>query len=308
MGRGTWLTLAALWGMLGVHGGGDVMAESARPLTYVTLNLLHGGVFSGLTGDDQDLEARLRIVVEELRALDPDIVGVQEASVSRRRGNVAARLATELGFEYVHAPVRFSSAVALDRLIAWLMDFREGPAILSRFPIAAWEAHALPRCNGLLDPRVLLYARVRTPWGDLGVASTHTSRGFCEARRVAELMLTRRGPWPSVLMGDFNATEASPGITTLTSGAGFVDAFRVANATAPGPTVWQPVHAPVPTAFRRVDYLFLLPGTAVAGRILGSRVVLDRPRRLADGTVLWPSDHYGVLAELDIFGPGAGRR
>jgi endonuclease/exonuclease/phosphatase family metal-dependent hydrolase len=52
----------------------------------------------------------------------------------------------------------------------------QGPAILSRFPIIAWEAQNLPRCGGVLDPRVLVYATVRTPWGDLGVASTHTTR------------------------------------------------------------------------------------------------------------------------------------
>jgi len=29
--------------------------------------------------------------------------------------------------------------------------------------------------------------------------------------------------------------------------------------------------------------------------------VIDVPGRLADGTVLWPSDHYGVLADVAIF-------
>jgi hypothetical protein len=29
-------------------------------------------------------------------------------------------------------------------------------------------------------------------------------------------------------------------------------------------------------------------------------VVFDQPGRLPDGTVLWPSDHYGVLADIDI--------
>jgi hypothetical protein len=37
------------------------------------------------------------------------------------------------------------------------------------------------------------------------------------------------------------------------------------------------------------------------GRVRASRVVLDTPRRLEDGKILWPSDHYGVLAELEVF-------
>ncbi|HEV8675877.1 MAG TPA: endonuclease/exonuclease/phosphatase family protein [Methylomirabilota bacterium] len=303
----TRLVGAVLAGVLCLAAGREAMAEPARPLRYVSLNLLHGGVLSGLTGKDEDLEERLRIVVEELRALNPDVIGVQEASVSRRRGNVAKRLGGQLGFHYAHTTALFR-IFAFDwtnHFIAWLMNFTEGPAILSRFPIVDVETHNLPRCNGWYDPRVLLYARLQTPWGELGVASTHATRGFCEASRVVELMLARRGPRPTVLMGDFNAGETSPGILALTNGAGFVDAFRTANPGVPGLTVWQRVTAPRPTVFRRVDYLFLLPGTEVPGRVVGSRVVLDAPRQLPGGRVLWPSDHYGVLAELEVLPPAA---
>jgi endonuclease/exonuclease/phosphatase family metal-dependent hydrolase len=285
------------------------MAEPARPLRYLSLNLLHGGVSSGWTGQDEELEARLRIVVEELRVLDPDIIGVQEASATRSRPNVAVRLGNELGFHYVWAPALFRLYAFewMNRFVSWFMNFTEGPAILSRFPILGYEAYALPRCNGLygvIDPRTFVYARLGTPWGELGVASTHTAQGFCEAPRVVELMQVRRGPWPMVLMGDFNATESSPGIQTLTNGAGFVDTFRVANPDAPGLTVWQRVTAPHPTVRRRVDYVFMLPGTQVPGRVVGSRVVLDAPRQLAEGKVLWPSDHYGVLSELEVIPSG----
>ena len=31
--------------------------------------------------------------------------------------------------------------------------------------------------------------------------------------------------------------------------------------------------------------------------------MVDTPGRLPDGTALWPSDHYGVLADLAIFPP-----
>src|SRR5581483_7274966 len=171
------------------------------------------------------------------------------------------------------------------------------------FPIVASESHRLPRCNGFIDPRVLLHATVRTPWGDVGIVSTHTSRGFCEADRVATLVEERRGVVASVVMGDFNADETSPGVRRLTGQAGWVDAFRAANPTAPGLTVWQAVRSPVPTVRRRVDFVFLVPGRTVPGRVLASRVVLDAPARTADGGVLWPSDHYGVVARLEIFPP-----
>jgi endonuclease/exonuclease/phosphatase family metal-dependent hydrolase len=289
--------------LVAVHVVPDVKAEPVRPLRVVSYNILHGGALSGLTGKDDDLEARLRISVEELRALDPDVIGLQEASATRSRGSVAERLAHALGYHHAYAPTlyRFFSLDFLNRHISWLMNFTEGPAIVSRFPIVDWQSHGLPRCNGFFDPRVLLHATVRTPWGDVGIASTHTSRGFCQADRVVELMEQRRGVLASVLVGDFNADEESAGIRRLTHQAGYVDAFRAANPGEPGPTVWQPVRAPVSTVRRRVDFVFLVPGHTVPGRVLSSRVVLNTPRPLGNGQVLWPSDHYGVLAELDVF-------
>jgi hypothetical protein len=35
--------------------------------------------------------------------------------------------------------------------------------------------------------------------------------------------------------------------------------------------------------------------------------VLATPGRLANGTALWPSDHYGVLAEIALAGHEARR-
>jgi exonuclease III len=82
---------------------------------------------------------------------------------------------------------------------------------------------------------------------------------------------------------------------------GFTDAFRTANPGQPGLTVWQRIEEATPTVRRRVDYIFVAPGAAVEGRVTSSRLVLNAPRRLGDGRTLWPSDHYGVAAEIEIF-------
>jgi endonuclease/exonuclease/phosphatase family metal-dependent hydrolase len=156
-----------------------------------------------------------------------------------------------------------------------------------------------------MDSRVLLSATVRAPWELFRVFSTHTRENPCQTRRVGEFAREQRGRLPAVLMGDFNAVAESLAITALTDDEGFVDAFRVANPTEAGLTVWQRVDAPTTTARRRADYVFLVPGTAFPGRVLSSRVVLNAPGRLPDGTTLWPSDHYGVLAELEVFGSRA---
>jgi endonuclease/exonuclease/phosphatase family metal-dependent hydrolase len=283
-------------------------AEAPPPtVRFVTLNVLHGGPLSGWSGNDQHLDARLDLVSDALMALHPDVVALQEASWTRRRGEVASRLAGRLGMNHVYAPAstRLFDTPWINRMAAVVMNFTEGPSILSRFPIARWEAHRLPQCGRRFEPRALLFAELETPRGRLPVFSTHTTGDPCHTRAVAALVRERRRDLPGVLMGDLNAVESSAAITALAADAGFVDAFRTAHPDAPGFTVWQPVTAPERRAFRRVDYVFLAPGRAFPGAVADSRVVVDSPGRLPDGTPLWPSDHYGVLADLAVFPPAA---
>jgi len=47
-----------------------------------------------------------------------------------------------------------------------------------------------------------------------------------------------------------------------------------------------------------VDYVLARPGRGDSLRVVASWVVLRTPGRGPDGLMLWPSDHYGVLAEL----------
>jgi endonuclease/exonuclease/phosphatase family metal-dependent hydrolase len=182
------------------------------------------------------------------------------------------------------------------------LNFNEGPAVLSRFPITSSVVHDLPRCERPLHPRVMLETEVATPWGPLRVYSTHTERDACQHERVAEVVVARRGPLPSILMGDLNATEAFPSIAALVNGTGFVDAYRAANAEGPGLTVWQRIDADAPTVLRRVDYVLVLPGATMTGRVTASRIIVNAPQRI-DGRTLWPSDHYGVLIDLVLDGP-----
>lgn len=277
-------------------------AATTTAVTAVTFNLLHGGATSGLTGEDQELEVRLAMAADELRRLSPDIVALQESSVSRRRGNVAARLAAQLGYEYAHAPAtrRVFGIGLLDRLTVWIMNFEEGPAILSRFPIRSHATYDLPRCEKFFDPRVALRADVDTPAGTLAVISTHTSHDACQTRRIAELARQARGALPALVMGDFNHVETSEPIQALVRDDGFVDVFRAVNAGDAGATVWQRVYAPSSTASRRVDFMFVVPGIDYAAEVRSSRVVINAPRHLPDGRTVWPSDHYGVLGEIVI--------
>jgi endonuclease/exonuclease/phosphatase family metal-dependent hydrolase len=298
-----WIALALLL-VLAPAASVAAAAERARPLRVVTFNLLHGGPSSGLTGDGDLLETRLTMVIDELRRLGPDIVALQEASIGRGRGNVAGRIAEALGLQYVHTPAttRVFPVPFVNHVIVWLMNFAEGPAILSRYPITASEVHDLPRCIKRFDPRVLLQAEVATPWGRLAVFSTHTSRDDCQVGHVAEVVRGRATSGPALLMGDLNTGERAAAFQALTNGGGFVDVFRATNPDAPGATVWQRVRAGTSTVFRRVDYVLMAGVRDGPAAACASRVVLNTPGRGPDGQALWPSDHYGVLADVDVFG------
>ncbi|HEU4504913.1 MAG TPA: endonuclease/exonuclease/phosphatase family protein [Nitrospira sp.] len=277
--------------------------DPVRPLRVVTYNLLHDGASSGFLDGRTHLEERLDMAIRELKALDPDIVAVQEASDSRTHGNVPERLAGALGFHMVFEPAteHVFGLWPLDWLVVGVIGFKEGSAILSRFPITASGVHTLPRCKKWLEPRIMLQATLDTLWGPLEIFSTHTGSGDeCQMERVGEIVRDGRGTGPSLLMGDFNTPDTSKVLTTLRNEAGFIDVFRTVNPEMNGATVWQRIESPLPTVSRRVDFILLLNGSESAAFVRSSRIVLDRPGQLPDGSTLWPSDHYGVLADLDI--------
>lgn len=268
----------------------------ARPLRVLTYNVLHGGVTSERLGSGQHLEERLAMIVEGLRALAPDLVGLQEVSVGRRRGHVAARLAEALGFEWAFAATTADApAGSLWWMARTALGFEEGPAVLSRFPITGTRSWTLASC-GERYPRVLVCADVAAPAGPLHLCSTHTNGSACQAASLGTALRTLPSGVPVVLTGDLNATETSAGVRALLDGGGLVDTFRTANPGMPGQTVWQPVGIAARLARRRVDYVLVGGGVEVRS----SRVVLDRPGRASDGGPLWPSDHYGVLSEIVI--------
>jgi len=271
-------------------------ADSPRPLRVVTFNVLHGG-FGFRGGDGQHLDERLAMAVEGLRALDVDVIGLQEASSGRKRGDVAGRLAAALGLHYVRAPAGYRW---VGRLASWVMGFDEGPAVLSRFPIAAWNVVPVASCDHWYG-RVLVCATLDTPWGPLDACSTHTGSSTCQLRSLTKLLKERQGRAPLILMADLNAIPETSGVKRLLADDGLVDTFGTANPDAPGFTVWQPVRTEAPVARRRTDYVLVASGTEAPVRVRASRVILDRPGRGADGKPLWPSDHYAVLSEVEVF-------
>lgn len=241
-----------------------------------------------------------------LAALEPDVIGLQEIWADAD-GNTADEIAAALGptWRAFYGPAH---QLAPDRTV--------GNAILTRHDFVDREAWRLPAPAGDWA-RNLVYATVRTPHGILPVFVTHLSWMFHHgAVRLQQLQQVRswmkeRAPiqrgeapteqLPPVFMGDLNAVPESDEIRFLTGlmadeyGHYLADCFGWCGE-GPGIT-WDrtnPFAALEPFPSRRIDYVFVRgPDRWRRGLPTLARVVLRDP---VNG--IYPSDHYGVYAEL----------
>jgi endonuclease/exonuclease/phosphatase family metal-dependent hydrolase len=236
-----------------------VNCAAAEPIRVLTFNLFHAGPVASATGDGDRLEDRLAIVVAELQRLQPDVIALQEASIGSQRGHVAQRLARELGYQVAHASTteRVFRYALLSRLAVALIDFSEGPAVLSRWPIVSRDVVELTRCGWPLDSRLVLGVTFDAPAGLIQIYSTHTSGDACQVRHIERVASERRTVLPSVLMGDFNASEDFPALASVKRA--FMDAFRAANPGEPGFTDLQQTGTATATVSKRYDYIFVVP-------------------------------------------------
>ena len=119
-------------------------------------------------------------------------------------------------------------------------------------------------------------------------------------RQAAELIAgPANTPLPVIIAGDFNANTADPNDPTFAThremvNAGFVDAWSATQPGDPGLT-WQLVDSSaVNTATQRIDYIFGRgPVRPLTTRLAGAA----KHDRIAG---LWPSDHAGVHAVLQV--------
>lgn len=97
-------------------------------------------------------------------------------------------------------------------------------------------------------------------------------------------------------MGDFNADPAEPTPTRLRE-AGFRSAYEDANGTEPAatwPSGLQAAAMDIDGDPECLDYIWVRG----AVRVDSARLVFDRPD--PDDPTLYPSDHLGISAHLEI--------
>ncbi|HYQ41472.1 MAG TPA: endonuclease/exonuclease/phosphatase family protein [Polyangiaceae bacterium] len=261
--------------------------------------------------------SRLPLIRRELERLQPEVVGLQE--VLRFRPDSAAEapltvhndqlteIADGLGYQLAYG-------VASD----YGNGLKFGNAVLSRYPIVAEQRFQLPGSESG-ETRSLLYAQCQTPHGSLPVFVTHLNWKFHQgairqrqvvfiAERVAELAPIGGPELPPVLMGDFNAAPDADEIRFLTGLCAleqktvyFADAWRFAGE-GPGYTYDRANHyaAKAREPSRRIDYIFVRgPDRQFRGEPLRAELAFNAAEP-SGAEPVWPSDHFGVVADLAI--------
>ncbi len=271
-----------------------------------------------LWGDHAPLEARLDACAAGLDALSPDVVLAQEV----RRGTglplTAEALAGRLGPTW-HASFGAATVGPAGTWGPGSGAGEEGLAVLSPHPVTGAHVAELPEARHL-DRRVLLSAHVDVRGTPLVVHTTHLhyrlGDGPAREKQVVGVDAAARAYAAGagganvvqVIGGDFNAAPETDEIRfmvgwhTLEGRRGtWQDAFARAHPGTPGWT-WASRNPSTDWLAqlwrdRRIDYLFVSPEQRGGiGRVTAARVVLDAP----DARGVWPSDHFGVLAEIVI--------
>ena len=275
--------------------GADSVEPAAGRLRVATWNLWwHFGPW----------EERQPAIRETMQAVDADVWCIQEVFRGRDAGDQAEELADALGGYHVAHGTRFD----LDRFSESI-----GNAVISRFPIRDWEIRALSAPAGLDELRLVVRADIEAPGHVVEVFSTHLNyrldQSHVRQEQVRELCAfvdetTDRRTFPPIVCGDFNADPGAEEIRMLTGLTSvpvpklvFIDAWR-AGGTDEGST-WDNRNAHAAQDFepnRRIDYVLVgYPREAGIGQVVEARLVGDQP---VDG--VWPSDHFGVVADIRI--------
>jgi endonuclease/exonuclease/phosphatase family metal-dependent hydrolase len=267
-------------------------------LTVATLNL---------RSNVDEWERREPLIVDELAALRPHLIALQEVWLPIEQSR---RLAQRINERLPESEPEYVSIERSQWRLWNVPSGREGIAILSRLPL-----HSSAGINLPTGGRVTLSARVF--WGEqlVDFICTHLHHEDPvdpdavrrEQVRVLHAWLDERAttdaatgvqPVLTVLTGDFNATPETGAAADLY--ARWRSAYAVVHGAEPEWTFGTPLADRNNRARGRdpwhgtLDYIFVPPKT----RVLEARLICNQPA--PDDPALYPSDHVGVWAEVEV--------
>ena len=256
------------------------------PLRFVTFNIRNGRALDGVNA----WPFRRRWVPHYVRDLDADVIGLQEAyhnQVSAMERALTGYVRVGVGRDDgkkagEHCPifVRSSRLRVMEHGTFWFSDTPNVPGSCT------W---------GNTLPRIATWALLADDHETLlRVCNLHLDHASAQARlKSAHMLVQRAAAWralsPVVVMGDFNAPETDPVLTTIISAPdGLRDTFRQQHPHAEGMGTFHAWQGRTDGA--RIDYILATPDLEVCD----AAILLDT----ISGRL--PSDHWPVMALLRV--------
>ncbi|MFF3358422.1 endonuclease/exonuclease/phosphatase family protein [Streptomyces sp. NPDC002917] len=210
------LIAAGLLGVAAVPPAGAAGHGRSVPLRVATYNIHAGAGMDNVF--DLDRQAA------ELRALDADVIGLQEVDVHWDTRSQWRDVAGELA-ERLHMRVSFAPIYSLDPTTPGAPRREFGVAVLSRYRIVSAENHEITRLSTQVPNPVPTPAPgfgevvVRVKGMPVHVYVTHLDYRGDPSVRIAQVADTRRvmaqDEGRKVLLGDFNAEPGAPELAPL---------------------------------------------------------------------------------------------
>jgi endonuclease/exonuclease/phosphatase family metal-dependent hydrolase len=298
------LPLAVLLALSGCGGGGG--AKTAR-LVIMDQNVLHGFINEDPVAEPFDrFPERIELISDALSKAKPDIVALQEVFGQPPEGYPDARAAlrTAMGDEYSQTFGSFLGDPIGEGLL--------GQLTLTRLQLISSENRTVSTI------RSVHRVTVQTEAGPVSIYNAHLEgtgailetgapAELQEIQNVIDFIQETRDGHPAILAGDLNAEPGDPSIQRLLQ-EGFIDALAEAGdatcATAGDPGC---TNSTIPlgdnqknVADHRIDYIFVLAGDDVTVKVTEASLWDNQPVDIGGGHTLWPSDHIGVRAILEL--------
>jgi beta-glucosidase-like glycosyl hydrolase/endonuclease/exonuclease/phosphatase family metal-dependent hydrolase len=245
-------------------------------------------------GAGEDNVFDLERTAQALKALDADVIGLQEVDVhwgDRSQWlDTIAELAAKLGMHPAFAPI-----YDLDPPAAGQPRRQYGVGVLSRFPLVRTENHSITRLS-TQDPNPVpapapgfLEAELDVRGRRLHVYCTHLDYRADPSVRSAQvadtlkILAADRRKDLQILVGDFNAEANAPELGGLWTR--LTDAWTAAGWTTGGPNTY-----PAVDAVKRIDFVTVGAGLRVRSAEVPPEVPVEQAA----------SDHRPMLADLSF--------
>lgn len=233
-----------------------------------------------------DWERRAPLVIEQLAALAPDVIGFQEVDLNLDQGMWIARQINQRLPERPHYRIRHAASPGKYASV-------HGIAVMSK--IEAIEHVAIDLMSHERMAQRIVFEHEGKQFALVNTHLHHPPEEADVRVRQLEYLLdwldrdSRR--LPTIVLGDFNSYVEEPAVALMKSR--FRSAYEAVHGAEPQKTWPTPVNTFDDSPAGALDYIYVSPEF----RILDAGLAFDRPSPNDPG--LYPSDHLGLFARVE---------